>query len=225
MTPLSLPTELWIKIALHSPRDIDEHVFNSLVRAIPALGRWTIAGHNGEIVSRRLNLMLAFGYSVRFTSQEMSMYCPMATTINRSHGSIVWKKNGRIHRNDGPAAVSNGGDLHTHNARHAARYSWLYHGRFHRVDGPSCESFKSYQAWHQHGGSHRRDGPADIYDHGEVGWYQDNNLHRLDGPASIDNDGVIMWYVHDEQHRTDGPAVICPNGKCMFYQNGVEIPR
>ncbi len=229
-----LPTELWIKIALCSPYDehnelrgsTDEHVFNSLARAIPALGRWTIAGHSGEIVSRRLDLMLAFGYSVEIASTAFDVYGGYWHDIaGIDHGCIIWMKDGRIHRNDGPAIVSAVGDHHICSAGCVARYAWQYHGQFHRVGGPSNENLNSCQSWSLHGEYCRYDGPTEMYDHSIISWYQDDDLHRVDGPAIIDSNGDIMWYVHHERHRNDGPATIDSDGKYEYYQHDERVLR
>ncbi len=238
MTPLMLPTELWIKIALHSPRstchgiqvDPNEHVFNSLARAIPALGRWTIAGHNGiyndsVIIDRRLDLMLAFGYSVEIRSTTHYVYGYRNDRMGMDHGCIVWKKDGRIHRNDGPATISAVGDLYVPNTWCTARYTWQYHGHFHRVGGPSNESLNSCQSWNLYGDSCRCDGPAEMGDHSLIAWYQGDDSHRVDGPAFIGSDGDITWYAHDERHRIGGPALIWPNRERAYSQYGKRVPR
>ncbi len=174
------------------------------------------------IIDRRLDLMLAFGYSVEFTSRAINVYCTTNTHGTDGHGCIIWKKDGRFHRNDGPAIVSTLGDLYVHDTC-VARYAWQRHGLLHRTDGPSDETLESCPSWNQHGEFHRLDGPADMCHDGIFEWYQAGDQHRLDGPAAIDSDGEIGWYIYDKRHRIDGPAVIGPYGGYEFHQYGEEI--
>ncbi len=174
-----LPTELWIRIALSSlhslcgehdelQADTDEYVFNSLVRAIPSLGRWTIAGHNGVIVNRRLDLMITFGYSVEIA---LELY----------GDSICWRKNGYWHRNDQPAYIDH-------------RVSeWHQHGQLHRMDGPAVQVNYEWFSWYQHGIRHRDDGPSFIHDNGRVEWRGNGVRYRVAGPAIIHVDGRLMY--------------------------------
>ncbi len=174
-----LPTELWIKIALSSPHslcgeydelqaDTDEYVFNSLVRAIPSLGRWTIAGHNGSIVNRRLDLMITFDYSVEFNPDVYG-------------DSTCWRKNGFFHRNDQPAYVD-------------VRISeWHQHGRLHRTDGPAVQVGYEWVEWWQHGTHHRDDGPVCMHGNERVEWRRNGVRYRAAGPAIIYADGRLTY--------------------------------
>lgn len=45
-----------------------------------------------------------------------------------SNGTVRWYKNGHIHREDGPASISNDGTK-----------GWLIEGKLHRLDGPALE--------------------------------------------------------------------------------------
>ncbi len=226
----TLPPEIWIRIALATGQDTDEHTFNSLVRAISGLGRWTIGArdgtyHDSVIIGWRLDLMLMFGYSVMFRSRVGDVYGWGIETGLR-YDCIVWKKNGRIHRNDGPAVVSATGDFHDCNEGSAVRYSWQYQDQSHRVGGPSDESLSSWQVWYQYGEMWRHDGPAYMNGMCTVEWCQgEDDLHRTDGPTDIRSNGDIKWFVYSDLHRIDGPAVIYGDGECEFYQYGEEMPR
>ncbi len=172
-----LPPEIWIKIAMCSPRSslcdelrgTDEHTFNALVRAVPSLGRWTIAGHNGDIVGRRLDLMIMFGYSI---------------VCERTMGEdlIRWYKDGLLHRNDQPAIIG------------VVTCCWYYHGARHRRDGPAVQTGSYWFMWLQHGAHHRDDGPSSMYDTSCVSWCKNGMSHRDVMPAVIYVAGEMVWY-------------------------------
>ncbi len=211
-----LPPELWICIALHSPRssscdehdEHDEYTFNSLARAVPILGRWTIGARSGgydvsAIINRRLDLMEMFGYSVKFN-----------VGLPTSNQYMSWKKNGKTHRNDVPACVWDGGDVN----------QWKKHGKLHRIDGPAETLGNGDFRWKRHRRMHRDDGPAELYSHhGILIWHQHGVANRADGPAYIDSYGEMTWYINDRAHRDHGPAFIHANGVCEFFINGVRV--
>jgi len=78
------------------------------------------------------------------------------------HGNIEtksWFKNGKLHKDDGPAIISTTG----------AKY-WYQNGILHRLDGPAVICPVGSQYWYKHGLLHREDGPAvktDTYEE----WY------------------------------------------------------
>ncbi len=187
---INVPPEIYIKIALSlSHNDLrderDEYVFNALARAIPSLGRWTIAG---PIVSRRLDLMIMFGY----TAVYIRIY-------ERLRG-IEWKKNNVSHRNDGPACMWDNGDA-----------SWWKHGERHRVDGPAVMCSDGSYNWCRDGKSCRDDNLPAVFADAGTAWKQYGKLHRTDGPAQILSNGTIAWYRNDELYRADGLCVIYPS--------------
>ncbi len=176
-----LPPEIWIKIAMCNPQspcsslygehnERDEHTFNALVRAVPSLGRWTIAGHNGNIVGRRLDLMIMFGYSVECRGRG-----------HMREDYMLWYKDGLLHRNDRPAIVG------------TESYTWYYRGVKHRRDGPAFMSPRWF-IWIRHGVQHRDDGPSDMFDKLSIDWCDNGTTHRDIMPAIIHENGSMKWY-------------------------------
>jgi hypothetical protein len=130
-----------------------------------------------------------------------------------------WYKNGKIHRDDGPAIITSNGAQH-----------WYQNGELHKDDGPALICPYGSQHWYKHGLGHREDGPAvitDGYEEWKINgklhrvdgpaykhysymdhehWYFDGKLHRDDGPAVIQGN-YKSWYIHGELHRVDGPAI------------------
>ncbi len=169
--------------------------------------------------------MLTFGYSVEFISGTINVYDTWPRTKkNIGHCYTVWKKDGRVHRNNEPAITCTMGDLYDCGAGHVARYSWRYHDQSHRIDGPSDESLDLWQVWYLHGVSYRYNGPTFMNGRGTVSWYQEGSVSgRIDGPSDIDANGDIGWFVDDTLHRTDGPAIMYADGSYVFYHHGEEV--
>jgi hypothetical protein len=69
-------------------------------------------------------------------------------------GSILYKINGKLHKEDGPATI------------HCDRQVWYNNGLIHRVGGPAYTDSEGAQSWWQNGNMHRDDGPA---------WIKGNN--------------------------------------------------
>jgi hypothetical protein len=67
-------------------------------------------------------------------------------------------RNGRLHREDGPAIVSGHHKL------------WAINGFTHREDGPAIEYYDGDKVWYARGKMHRLDGPAMEFD-GAKFWY------------------------------------------------------
>ena len=109
-----------------------------------------------------------------------------------------WLLNGKLHREDGPAAVYASGNK-----------SWYLNGIPHRVDGPAVEEAHGSKYWYLNGKLHREGGPAIEHPTGHKEWYLNGKHHRVDGPA-IENaiKGQNSWYIKGKLHREDGPAVI-----------------
>ncbi len=244
---MSLPIELWIKIALSAPcgllcvrlrMDTDEHMFNSLARAIPYLGRWTIGAHHdplvadnkrameraivSSIINRRLDLMIMFGYSVHFeTINESTGRMDMYDNFTKKDPEyIIWRKNGIIHRNDQPAlqCVWNYKDTE---CGWILEYRWMYHGLPHNTRGVAVVTVccDPCYTWYQRGTIHRTDGPAVLDGEYSVVWYKHGIYHRDDGPADIDIEGAISWFLENRRHRSNGPSYISPSGELRWYVN------
>ncbi len=129
VSDINLPSDLWIKVAQHGCRCCDEYLFNALVRAVPRLGRYTIAAdvaaerRDSVIIDRRLDLMIKFGYTLEFSE---------VLRDNR----ICWKRYGGLHRNDVPSVVYISG-----------RILWHKRGRLHRRDGAAITCPNGRHEW------------------------------------------------------------------------------
>ncbi len=186
----TLPPEIWIKIGM-----TDEHTFNSLVRAVSSLGRWTMGARDGVydsslIINRRLDLMLLFGYSVEFTSGTFGHPESRYTC-----SYISWTKNGKRHRNDRPAITSAMGDIYRDDVGHPFDRGWFYHDELHRVGGPASEGIDLYFAWYRHGTLYKCDGPSKIYDNIYVRWTWGDYPYRHGGPTDIVANGDVYWFL------------------------------
>ncbi len=119
-------------------------------------------------------------------------------------GSVGYIKNGKLHRDDGPAVeLFDGGK------------EWYKNGRLHKDDGPSVEWADGTKLWHTNGKLHRGDGPAIEYSDGrEEWWYKNGKKHREDGPAIKSTAGIRrksrsslpifqIWYLDDEEYETE----------------------
>jgi hypothetical protein len=163
-------------------------------------GNWTFAVAAG-VLSRRDSDKGSFEIY-----RDGRLHCddgPAAVFINQAGDRTEWWfRNGVLHRDDGPAVVGN------------AFHEWWSSGRRHREDGPAVVRWYSkenrvpvWQEWHYAGLLHRRDGPALVKKNGPYKWYRHGLLHRADGPAVIDGNMVEYW-LHGKLHRLDGPAVL-----------------
>jgi len=73
-------------------------------------------------------------------------------------------EDGRLHREDGPAAIYNNGEYEV----------WCLNGQLHRIGGPTKIWSNGSEEWWFDGKLHRLDGPAQEWNSGEKGW-------RIDG--------------------------------------------
>ena len=99
------------------------------------------------------------------------------------YGTQKWYKDGKLHREDGPAVIIG-----------SIRQEWYRNGELHREDGPAVIDGNNYQVWYRNGELHREDGPA-IIDGDYQEWWVDgkeippssvkevtmNELHKLLG--------------------------------------------
>jgi hypothetical protein len=81
-------------------------------------------------------------------------------TIKEYNGTKEWHRNGKLHREDGPAVEFADG----------AKSWWLY-GKPHRVDGPAFEEVNGTKEWWLNGKYHREDGPSREYANGTKEWW------------------------------------------------------
>lgn len=77
-------------------------------------------------------------------------------------GHICWYKDGRLHREDGPAVEMLDGTKH-----------WWVDGKRHRLDGPAVEWVDGTKQWFVNDRRHRLVGPAIEYPNGRKVWYVD----------------------------------------------------
>jgi hypothetical protein len=66
-------------------------------------------------------------------------------TMTDNNGHKVWRLNGQIHRQDGPAIE------HAHRRRDVACNEWYLHGERHREDGPAIERSDGTKMWYLNG--------------------------------------------------------------------------
>jgi hypothetical protein len=141
----------------------------------------------------------------------------LLVTYKNQYGNQYWYKNGRIHRDNGPAKIWSNGDQH-----------WYKNGRIHRDNLPAIILASGEQCWYKDGLQHRdNDLPAIINQNGSQYWYKNDLLHRDNGPAIILANGDQYWYQNGNYHRdNDLPAIIELNGHQLWYKNGKKyIPN
>jgi hypothetical protein len=99
-----------------------------------------------------------------------------------SDGNQCWFRDGKKHRDDGPAEIwADGSQL------------WFRDGKLHRDDGPTIIRPDGTQVWYRNDQPHRDDGPAVIRPDGTQRWCREGKLHREDGPAEVRPDGYQIW--------------------------------
>ncbi len=107
------------------------------------------------------------------------------------NGIQAWYKDGKYHRDDGPAFIWPNGTQY-----------WYKDGEPHREDGPAFIWPNGYQSWWKDGKLHREDGPAIIRPDGYQEWY-------INGKDITDD--IINWAKDrniDLNNMTDDDKVI-----------------
>ena len=104
---------------------------------------------------RILDYKIVFGYSIKITTL-----------------AIGWYRNGKIHRDDGPAVEHSDG-----------MKFWYKNGLIHRDNGPAIEHSNGTKEWFQHGNCHRDDGPAVKLPSGLELWYKNGCLIKWSAPV------------------------------------------
>jgi len=127
-------------------------------------------------------------------------------------GAKRWYRDGKLHREDGPAIEWASGTK-----------EWCRDDKLHREDGPAVVHADGDKRWYRDGKLHREDGPAVEWANGTKRWYRDGKRHREDGPAIEYASGTKEWYRDGKLHREDGPAVVHANGTKYWYRDGVFI--
>jgi antitoxin component YwqK of YwqJK toxin-antitoxin module len=86
--------------------------------------------------------------------------------IEYEGGDKYWYKNGLLHRENGPAVISQYCQI------------WYLNGRRHREDGPAyIDSHKERKEWYRKGKLHREDGPAVIVGSIKQWWWNGTYCH------------------------------------------------
>jgi len=142
-----------------------------------------------------------------------------------TNGRQEWRKNGLIHRDDGPSSIDPNGVT-----------AWHKNGKLHREDGPAHIENDGKLAWYKDDKLHREDGPAVINPiKGTQYWFLngknypkeefDMRINKSTGRYINDFNGVQYWYKDGLLHREDGPAEIWPNGYLYWYLNDICYSR
>jgi len=95
--------------------------------------------------------------------------------VKDTFGTVHHLKDGKHHREDGPAMIFANGDE-----------EWFINGLLHREGGPAV-NYKREQTYYKNGQMHREDGPA-FFKKREDGleeymWVVEGKIHNLNGPA------------------------------------------
>ena len=103
-------------------------------------------------------------------------------------GKSYFNKDGKYHREDGPAI------------EYANGYkAWFLNGKRHREDGPAVEYASGNKSWYLNDKVHRTDGPAIERADGSKEWWLNGERHREDGPAIEHANGNKRWFLNDER--------------------------
>lgn len=81
--------------------------------------------------------------------------------VESSDGSQFWYRNGRLHRENGPAIQWSDGTK-----------MWYQNGKHHRENGPAIEFADGTKEWKLNGERHREDGPAIEFADGTKEWWR-----------------------------------------------------
>jgi hypothetical protein len=101
------------------------------------------------------------------------------------YGDKTWRKDGNLHRIDGPAVEWVSGSKF-----------WYQNGKLHRDDGPAVEYVDGDKFWYQRGNLHRTDGPAAECDGKLEWWINYRQLTPAEFAAKIlDEETATMWKI------------------------------
>lgn len=78
----------------------------------------------------------------------------------QEHNGIMWYKDDKRHRDDGPACEYNNGNK-----------AWWQNGKIHRIGAPAVQYHDGCLVYYYNGLRHRLDGPAAIYPNGDVEYW------------------------------------------------------
>ena len=150
-------------------------------------------------------------YAAQNTLEEVYNVSIIGDGLLVSDDKLIWYKNGKYHREDGPAVKYADGSK-----------EWWLNDNLHRDGGPAVEKANGDKYWYKNGKRHREDGPAVEFHDGTKMWYTNGKLHREDGPAIEYADGTKKWFKNGKQHREDGPAIEYADGSIYWVLNNEE---
>lgn len=115
------------------------------------------------------------------------------------NGRQIWYRNGKIHRDDGPAIIY----------LNVMREEWYQIG---------------INIWYQNGIIHRHDGPAVTHRDGTHEWFHNGARHRLDGPAWYSKTQT-RWFIYgEEQHIVEfRKNTIMVSGFCFVKDFDIDF--
>jgi hypothetical protein len=148
-------------------------------------------------------------YTVTSKNQTLTITNGKLNGRVKTSQGIEWYKDGKLHREDGPAVEWADGDK-----------VWYKNGQLHREDGPAVEDPNGVKEWWLNGRRHRRGGPAVEWEDGSKEWWINGERHREGGPAVERKTGTKEWWVNGQRHREDGPAIETAKGKKEWWLNG-----
>jgi len=83
--------------------------------------------------------------------------------IQDDYGNKYWYKEGKLHREDGPAIEFVSGEKR-----------WYKEGKCHREGGPAIEYINGGKYWYKEGKLHREDGPAVEHVDGRIEYWKNS---------------------------------------------------
>jgi hypothetical protein len=129
-------------------------------------------GRGRDIVARD-RFTSIFGNRRGLRADQQSHYSSDASELEyATDGTKEWRRNGKRHRDDGPAVERPDGTK-----------EWWLNGQLHREDGPAVEHSNGTREWWVNGQRHRNDGPAIEREDGTKEWLLNGQLYRQVGPS------------------------------------------
>ena len=101
-------------------------------------------------------------------------------------GNKIWRLNGKLHREDGPAIQFISG-----------RRDWYINDKLHREDGPAIEDYDGTKYWFINYKRHREDGPAIEWSYGRKDWYINDEYINLEEIINKYPNGYGPWTSSD----------------------------
>jgi hypothetical protein len=142
------------------------------------------------------------------------------TKIEWVDGCKEWYKDGKLHREGGPACEYSNGDK-----------VWYKEGVRHREEGAALEFASGNKYYYLNGKQvEEEDLPmkawpkCEVDENGNKEWRNKEGLfHRENGPAIEYENGNKFWYKEGKLHREGGPACEYSNGDKEYFLNGIKV--